>query len=439
MQGNLAQVKSNILAELKMRVEDRILEPNNYEVLCKLISKADSISEAQAIAALGTTYKKTGFHFDARLENLSNDIHFLAKDKALSFENDKNAITHKLIIGDNYPALLNLLITYREKIKVIYIDPPYGKDDLGEFAKTNYENAITRDNLLSMLKPRLQIAKMLLKDDGVIFCSIDDRNQAYVKCLFDDIFGEGNFCGNLIWLKGNAQNDADTIQGNQEYILCYAKDIESNPINQITQNEKVKVFKDEKTGKFYYEGAGLSMGGGQGGSLENRPNLGYTFYFNPKTNDIKPIVDYDKESVKTNKTSEIYTDNVKLINQGYIPIRPPKMGVGNGRWKWALEKTLNEIDRILIKSGKNGFSVYYKQWLDSKSVKKDSSGDLYAMIEKQSPPKSFIDFASSGLGTTELKSIMTNKVFNNPKNTKLLKYLLQISTTPNPAQNPYQW
>ncbi|WP_307983821.1 DNA methyltransferase [uncultured Helicobacter sp.] len=111
----------------------------------------------------------------------------------MSFENDKNAITHKLIIGDNYPALLNLLITYREKIKMIYIDPPYGKDDLGEFAKTNYENAITRDNLLSMLKPRLQIAKMLLKDDGVLFCSIDDRNQAYVKCLFDDIFGERNF------------------------------------------------------------------------------------------------------------------------------------------------------------------------------------------------------------------------------------------------------
>mgnify|MGYP004597613663 FL=1 len=192
-QNNLTQVKSDILAELKMRVEDRILEPNNYEVLCKLINKADSISEAQAIATLGTTYKKTGFHFDPRLENLSNDIQFLAKDKALSFENDKNAITHKLIIGDNYPALLNLLITYREKIKVIYIDPPYGKDDLGEFAKTNYENAITRDNLLSMLKPRLEIAKMLLKDDGAIFCSIDDRNQAYVKCLFDDIFGERNF------------------------------------------------------------------------------------------------------------------------------------------------------------------------------------------------------------------------------------------------------
>lgn len=148
----------------------------------------------------------------------------------MSFENDKNAITHKLIIGDNYPALLNLLITYREKIKVIYIDPPYGKDDLGEFAKTNYENAITRDNLLSMLKPRLEIAKMLLKDDGVIFCSIDDRNQAYVKCLFDDIFGEGNFVCNLIWRKieenassGGTMKLTKTFRKDHEYILCYVK------------------------------------------------------------------------------------------------------------------------------------------------------------------------------------------------------------------------
>ncbi|HEH4459516.1 TPA: site-specific DNA-methyltransferase, partial [Campylobacter coli] len=74
-----------------------------------------------------------------------------------------------LIIGDNYHALLNLLITHKKKIKVIYIDPPYGKDDLGEFAKTNYTNAITRDNLLSMLYPRLVLAKQLLTDDGVIF------------------------------------------------------------------------------------------------------------------------------------------------------------------------------------------------------------------------------------------------------------------------------
>ncbi|MGX3043708.1 site-specific DNA-methyltransferase [Helicobacter sp. T3_23-1056] len=224
MQSNLEQVKRDILSELKARVEDKILEQNNYELLKKLVKKAENIAEAQAISALGTTYKKTGFHFDIRLENPSNDIHFLAKDNKLSFENDKNKPTHTLIIGDNYPALLNLLIAYREKIKVIYIDPPYGKDNLGEFAQTNYDNAITRDNLLSMLKPRLELAKMLLRDDGVIFCSIDDRNQAYLKCLFDDIFGERNFVADFIRKTKSTTNDAKTgVNYQHEFLLCYAK------------------------------------------------------------------------------------------------------------------------------------------------------------------------------------------------------------------------
>jgi adenine-specific DNA-methyltransferase len=99
---------------------------------------------------------------------------------------------------NNYQALKNLLITHRNKIDVIYIDPPYGCNDMGEFAQTNYVNNITRDNLLSMLEPRLRLARDLLNDSGVIFCSIDDKNQAYIKCLFDDVFGENNFIANLI-------------------------------------------------------------------------------------------------------------------------------------------------------------------------------------------------------------------------------------------------
>jgi adenine-specific DNA-methyltransferase len=105
---------------------------------------------------------------------------------------------NKLIIGDNYDALNNLLITHKEKIDVIYIDPPYGMNNEGEFAKTNYENKIERDSLLSMLEPRLEIAKQLLNDEGVIFCSIDDKNQAYVKLLFDRVFQNSNFISSLI-------------------------------------------------------------------------------------------------------------------------------------------------------------------------------------------------------------------------------------------------
>ncbi len=197
----LKTCKNDLLKELQRRVDDKILEQNNYEILKKLIDKADSLDEAIMIAELGTTYKKTGFHFDKRLENMTDTIKYFKRNDTLSFETDKTKKHHKLIIGDNYPALLNLLIEYKGCIDVIYIDPPYGKDNMGEFAKTNYENAITRDNLLSMLYPRLMLAKQLLSDGGVIFTSIDDKNYAYIKILFDDVFGESNFIATFLWKK----------------------------------------------------------------------------------------------------------------------------------------------------------------------------------------------------------------------------------------------
>lgn len=214
----------SLIADLDRRVTDHILEPANAELLKKLIGKADTPDEAHDIAILGTTYKRTGFHFDKRLEPLGDTIHYFKKNEALSFQTDPSRPTHKLIIGDNYPALQNLLIQYRGRVNVIYIDPPYGKDSMGEFAKTNYQNAITRDNLLSMLYPRLLLAKQLLADDGVIFCSIDDRNQAYVKCLFDDVFEERNFVGMFMWYKSETPpNLSKKIKKNLEYILCYQK------------------------------------------------------------------------------------------------------------------------------------------------------------------------------------------------------------------------
>ena len=200
-QINMDSTRQSLIGEIKKRVQDRILERTNADLLIKLITNADSLDEAINIAALGTTYKRTGLHIDKRLEKMGNAIRYFKKNEKLSFRTDDAKPVNKLIIGDNYQALQNLLIQYRGKIDVIYIDPPYGKDSMGEFAKTNYNNAITRDNLLSMLYPRLVLARQLLSDGGVIFCSIDDKNQAYVKCLFDEIFGETNFAGIFPWRK----------------------------------------------------------------------------------------------------------------------------------------------------------------------------------------------------------------------------------------------
>ena len=217
-------IKDDLIAEIDKRVADKILEPTNAELLKKLIRQADNDNEAMSIAELGTTYKRTGLHFDKRLERMTDDICYFEKNDALSFHTDDDKPVHKLIIGDNYQALQNLLIQYKNSIDVIYIDPPYGKDSMGEFAQTNYENAITRDNLLSMLYPRLMLAKMLLSESGVIFCSIDDKNQAYVKCLFDEAFGEGNYVDTLHWKRKKqpsflAKHTAKVM----EFVLVYAK------------------------------------------------------------------------------------------------------------------------------------------------------------------------------------------------------------------------
>ena len=220
---SLEELKQNLIAEIEKQVSDKILENENAVLLTKLIKNADSEIEARNIAMLGTTYKRTGFYFNKKLEKISDET-YLVKNEELSFKTSDNAITHKLIIGDNYPALQNLLTSYKNKIKVIYIDPPYGKDNKGKFAKTNYNNAIARDNLLSSLYTRLKLARDLLKDDGVIFCSIDDKNQAYIKCLFDEIFGEENFVANAIWNSiSSVLKQSKFIRKEHEFILIYAK------------------------------------------------------------------------------------------------------------------------------------------------------------------------------------------------------------------------
>lgn len=221
----MSTLKDELCADLERRVSDRILEPTNAELLKKLIVNAESDNEAMMIAELGTTYKHTGLHFDKRLEKMTNEISYFRKNNKLSFHTDDDKPTNKLIIGDNYEALQNLLIQYKNNVDVIYIDPPYGKDSMGEFAKTNYENAITRDNLLSMLYPRLMLAKHILSDSGVIFCSIDDKNQAYVKCLFDEVWEEKSYITTIVRkTKSMTGDDHNGLNIQHEYLLIYAKD-----------------------------------------------------------------------------------------------------------------------------------------------------------------------------------------------------------------------
>ncbi len=213
-----------LIKELDRKKDIGVLKEPNYNFLLKLIKKADTEDEIINICTLGTDYYQTGLKFSPKLEHETDDIHYFKKNKNLSFkQNDlKN---NKFVIGDNFHALKNLLITYRNKINVIYIDPPYGCNDMGEGAKEAYGNEhLSREDLLSSLKPRLELAKQLLSNDGIIFCSIDDMNQAYVKCLLDQIFLEKNFIMNINRVLPDGDNSWK-ISLNHEYCLFYKKNI----------------------------------------------------------------------------------------------------------------------------------------------------------------------------------------------------------------------
>jgi len=384
MTNNIKKVKDDLIAEIDKRIADKIIEKTNADLLKKLITNAETVNEAIMIAELGTTYKRTGFHFDKRLEKMTDTINYFKKSEKLSFVQDKNALTHKLIIGDNYDTLLNLLIEYRGNIDVIYIDPPYGKDSMGEFAKTNYENAITRDNLLSMLYPRLVLARQLLSDNGIIFCSIDDKNQAYVKGLFDEVFEENNCAGTYFWKKTETPPALSyKIRKKIEYILCYTK--KNLPKRQFAQ--------------------GL-VDGGDAPLLNSGNPIG--------------ILTFPISSIKFNIPDGVYKNQenyrVELLGllevKGGVNVTPVKL---KGTFKWGQKYLDNEIQTgtyFLIKS--NEFSIRYQKPEKSTKV-----------------PSSVIDMSEVGVGTNEtgakeLLEAGLGDMFANPKPTSLIKYLIKI-------------
>ena len=145
------------------------------------------------------------------------------------------------IEGDNLEVLKLLQKSYFRKIKMIYIDPPYNtgndfvyeddfKDPLARYKEVTQQTTKSNPetmgryhtNWLNMMYPRLRLAANLLRDDGVIFISIDDNEVDNLKKLCNEVFGEENFVGNIIW-KNATDNNPTQIAIEHEYILCYAK------------------------------------------------------------------------------------------------------------------------------------------------------------------------------------------------------------------------
>lgn len=182
------------------------------------------------------------------------------RDESVDFDDTKNLY----IEGDNLDVLKCLKETYLHKVKMIYIDPPYNtgndfvyEDDFKESASeylansgqfdeqgrrlvTNLEsNGQFHTDWLNMIYPRLKVARDLLTDDGVIFISIDDHEQDNLKRICCELFGERNFVAQLVWERAfSPKNDARFISNSHDYILMFAKDIDSFVIGRLERTEE---------------------------------------------------------------------------------------------------------------------------------------------------------------------------------------------------------
>ncbi|MDR3290313.1 MAG: site-specific DNA-methyltransferase [Rickettsiales bacterium] len=190
------------------------------------------------------------------LKNYNGKIKKNLKFEKQQSKNPDN--TNNMIIrGDNLEVLKILKNDYTDKIKMIYIDPPYNtkndkliyfdnfKDNEYEVLKKlklsdDYKTKYSHNGWLIFMYPRLKLAKDLLKNDGVIFISIDDNEQANLKLICDEIFGEENFISCLLWLTKKGASGMPTktrIVNNHEYILCYAKNKKKFKFNGLNREE----------------------------------------------------------------------------------------------------------------------------------------------------------------------------------------------------------
>lgn len=148
---------------------------------------------------------------------------------------DKNA-KNMLIHGDNLLALKALEQDFAGKIKCIYIDPPYNTGNAFE----HYDDGLEHSIWLSLMKPRLELLRNLLSNDGSIWISIDDDECHYLKVLCDEIFGRRNFVTSVLWQKIHSiKNDARHLSVNHDYIFIYSKNIDCVYFNLLTRTESM--------------------------------------------------------------------------------------------------------------------------------------------------------------------------------------------------------
>ena len=340
------------------------------------------------------------------------------------------------IEAENLEALKILQKSYAGSVKMIYIDPPYntGNDSFiypdkfsesreeyarrvgdtddagylkrdgvfqGAWRKNGKDSGHYHSNWLSMMLPRLHLAKTLLREDGVIFISIDDNEQAQLKLLCDEVFGAENFVAELPWKgRGGGADDKNLLQ-NHEYILMYVKNKEQFTVGRkIKSDEKFPKFDAEKN-RFYK--TQLARKWGSGATRQDRPNLFY------------PIKTYDG-----------------------IEITPRLPDGSDGRWRWnkqRMKTCLLNKDIEFQKRDDGEWEAYEKVY---QPLEGEFRTQLYAawlqseIAEELEEILDETDAKNTAFGTKQTKLLFDNRAyFSYPKPTPLIKILMKIASLNN--------
>ncbi|OQB13432.1 MAG: putative methyltransferase [Firmicutes bacterium ADurb.Bin193] len=364
-------------------------------------------------------FEKYKFEWKGKIESLklaqkrSTGTLRPCKAESVNFDETKNLY----IEGDNLEVLKLLQTAYYNKIKMIYIDPPYNtgsdfvyEDDFADpmarykeiTQQTTKSNAETmgrfHTNWLNMMYPRLRLAANLLREDGVIFISIDDNEAHNLKKLCDEVFGEENFVADMSVVNNlKGRNDKKYIARANERLLMYVKSMEFEEHGLSLDDSVVSEYKEiDDNGK--YRLLELRKRGGPD-TRKERPNMYYPFYVNPQSGKVSL------------EQSEFYS----------VEALPVKSNGDDGRWRWGKETAAKNIEYLFGKQVGNKYNIYEKDYLE------DGEG------ARRVRPKSVLAGAaySTDVATKEYRAIMGRVEFSNPKPVAMIKDLIEYATNPN--------
>ncbi|MDR1643092.1 MAG: site-specific DNA-methyltransferase [Clostridiales bacterium] len=313
-------------------------------------------------------------------------------EESVEWDNTSNIY----IEGDNLEALKLLTKSYRGKVKMICIDPPYntGNDfvyndsflePLGKYLQSTRQTAKSNPettgrfhvNWLNMMLPRLMVSAQLLRDDGIIFISIDETEMANLRKLCDEVFGERNHVADFVWRnKKGGGNDAKHVAVEHEYVIMYAKSIDSLGRLFVPYSpEYLKRYKEEdENGRFFWD------------TLKRKS--GKQYY---------PIVCPDGTVLEKDEHGN-----------------PISWLRSEARFKKDLASGEARIEKV-----HDGWSVQFKQRLPEGKKPRTIFLEESIMLEK----------GTTSDGSAELLELFSRNVFNNPKPVELIKHLLCFDTS----------